>query len=323
MRRARESGVAAITAVLIVAIAASAATLMLAQQSAMLDQAMMVASRAQADQYAQAGLDWARGVIAADAQSGNAVDSLDEGWAQPIAGLPVERALVAGDIEDEQGKFNLNNLVSGNRRSEPDVEIFGRLLASLGLAPELADAVVDWIDADGDLTSGAGAEDAYYLSLAKPYRTANQPITQVEELYRVKGFDAKTIAKLKPYVTALPPQASTDPAAATRTAINVNTASALVLAAALPPSIPRAAIDELVTQRRVKPLGSATEVAQWAARFGAGANTSALDVKTGFFAVHVRVAQDDVQLATDALVERSAPSGKPATTSIVWRRPRY
>jgi general secretion pathway protein K len=56
----RQRGVAAVTALLIVAVAASAASLMLAQQSAMLSQTALVASRAQADLYARAGLDWAR-----------------------------------------------------------------------------------------------------------------------------------------------------------------------------------------------------------------------------------------------------------------------
>jgi general secretion pathway protein K len=314
MRRARESGVAAITAVLIVAVAASAAALMLAQEAATLDQAMMVASRAQAEQYADAGLDWARGVLAQDAASAGQVDSLAEGWAQPIAGLPVERAVVAGDIADEQGKFNLNNLVVAGHRSDDDVAIFGRLLASLGLAPELADAVVDWIDADSELTSGAGAEDAYYLSLQRPYRAANQPMVQIEELYRVKGFDAAAVAKLKPYVTALPGNV--------RTAINANTAPAPVLAAALP-TIPRTAIDAFVARRTTKPFMSAAEVTAWATAIDRGAKTDALDVKSAFFSVRVRVAQDDVQLADEALVRRTLSTGKPAAIAIVWRRPRY
>jgi general secretion pathway protein K len=314
MTRSRESGVAAITAVLIVAVAASAVALMLAQESATLDQATLVSSRAQADEYAQAGVDWARGVLAQDAQSGSAVDSLDEGWAQPMAALPVERAVVSGDIADEEGKFNLNNLVVAGRRSDDDVAIFRRLLASVGLAPELADAVVDWIDPDGELTSGSGAEDAYYLSLPHPYRAANQPMVQVEELYRVKGFDGPAVAKLAPYVTALP--------AAARTPINANTASAVVLAAALP-TIPREAIEAMVARRVKKPFANATEVAQWIATLDPRAATTALDVKSSFFSVRVHVAQDDVELGTEALVERSADPGKPPAARVVWRRPRY
>ena len=128
----RERGLAVVTALLVVAVAASAAALMLSQQSAMLDQTAMVATRAQADAYALAGIDWARGVLAEDQRKG-AVDSLDEGWAQPIAALPVERAVVSGLIVDEQGKFNLNNLKAP---SGQDLRIFRTLLNSLGLPAE-------------------------------------------------------------------------------------------------------------------------------------------------------------------------------------------
>jgi len=310
MRRARQSGVAVITAVLIVAVAASAATLMIAQQSATLDQAMMVASRAQADQYAAAGLDWARGVIAADPGT---VDSLADPWAQPIAALPVERAIVSGDITDEQGKFNLDNLVVANHKSPDDIAIFQRLLASLGLDPGLADAVVDWIDADSDLAGPGGAEDPYYLALPRPYRAANQPMVQVEELYRVRGFDAKAVAALKPYVAALPAQA--------RTSINANTADPRVLAAVLP-NVPRTALEQLVARRVAKPFATAGDIALWAATFDPKASTAALDVKSGYFGVHVRVTQDDVRLATDALVQRGTAPGQ-AAAAFVWRRPRY
>ncbi len=310
MRRTRESGVAAITAVLIVAVAASAAALMLAQQSATLDQAMMVASRAQADQYAQAGLDWARGVISADPGT---VNSLADGWAQPIAALPVERAIVSGDISDEQGKFNLDNLVVANHKSPEDVDIFQRLLASLGLDPGLSDAVVDWIDADSDLAGPGGAEDPYYLALPRPYRAANQPMVQVEELYRVRGFDAKTVAALKPYVTALPSNA--------RTTINANTADPRVLAAVLP-NVPRVALEQFVARRAAKPFMSAADIATWAMALDPKASPGALDVKSAYFGVHVRVSQDDVQLATDALVQRATAPGQSGAT-IAWRRPRY
>ena len=145
----RERGIAALTAILVVAVAASAAAMMLSQQSAMLDQTLLVASRAQADQYATAGLDWARGVLTQDARS-SSVDSLREGWAQPIVGLPIERAVVAGSIADEQGKFNLNNLVEA-RKSDADVKVFRQLLVLVGKAAAGPGAV-----ASGGLVGGAG-----------------------------------------------------------------------------------------------------------------------------------------------------------------------
>ncbi len=304
-----ERGLAVVTALLIVAVAASAAVMMLRQQSVMLDQTAMVAGRAQADAYAQAGFDWARGVLAEDARSAGAVDSLDEAWAQPIAGLPIERAVVAGAIVDEQGKLNLNNLVTGNQKSDPDIKAFIRLLASLGLAAELAEAVVDWIDADSDLTGGSGAEDAYYLSLARPYRAANQSMQQVEELYRVKGFDARAVAKLKPHVTALPGP----------TKVNANTASELVLAAYLP-EVPADTLRDLAARRRAKPMRSPNDIVDATRPQGNTATIqNHLDVKSAFFQVMVQVSQDEVQLAGDAMVRREASTG----TTILWRRPRF
>ena len=309
--RTRQSGVAAITAVLVVAIAASAASIMLAQQSATLDQARLIASRAQADQYALAGLDWARGVLDADAKAAGGVDSLDEGWAQPIVGLPVERAMVAGAIIDEQGKLNLNNLVNAaGQKNDAGVLAFQHLLASLGLSPDLAYAVLDWIDADGDLSGSAGAEDPYYLGLPRPYRAANSPMAQVEELYRVRGFDAAAVAKLRPYVTALD----------RGTLINVNTASIPVLTAVLP-GVSAEKIAQLVEARKSAPLRSLPDVTKI---LGAEAspNLGVLDVKSGFFSVIVQVSQDDVQLSVDALVARMAPAGGAPGSWIVWRRTR-
>ena len=305
----RQRGLAAITAILIVAVAASAATLMLAQQSAMLDQTMLIASRAQADQYARAGLDWARGVLLEDAATSGAYDSLDEGWAQPIAALPVERAVVSGSIVDEQGKFNLNNLVAGGAPSKPDVDAFKALLASQGLAPELADAVIDWIDPNDDLVSVAGAESGYYLALKRPYRAANLPLVQVDELYRVRGFDAATVRKLRPYVTAL----------RERTPVNVNTASEVVLAAILP-AMPREELAALVKARAAKPVKSRDAIGAWSKNIPQSA-LAQLDVKSAWFMVRIRVTQDDAELGTEALVHRpAADKGAPA---IIWRRPRY
>ncbi|MEO7742352.1 MAG: type II secretion system minor pseudopilin GspK [Usitatibacter sp.] len=302
-----QRGVAAVTAILIVAVAASASMMMLAQQSAMVDRTLMIAARAQADLYAQAGVDWARAVLAEDARTAKEVDTLGEGWAQPIAALPVDRALVAGRIVDEQGKMNLNNLVNGAAKSDPDVRMFRALLALLDLSPELADAVVDWIDRDADLAGNAGAEDAYYLSLPQPYRAANRPMAQVEELYRVRGFDARAVARLKPYVTALP----------TRTATNVNTAADVVLAALL--GLSRDRVQALVTERSARPFRQKADFAARATAVGAAAIDVDHDVKSAHFLVTVTVAQDDVRLATEALVRR----GDNAQVALVWRRPRY
>ena len=249
MSRRGQRGVAVVTAILIVAVAASAAVYLLAQQSAMLSQVSLVASRAQADFYADAGLDWARALLAEDARR-NAVDTLAEDWSKPLVGLPVERAVVSGAIADAQARFNLNNLVRDGRSSEPDVRHFRRLLAALGLEEDLAHAVADWIDADGDLAGPGGAEDAFYLALPRPHRAANRPLAQVEELYRVRGFDAAAVARLRPHVTALP----------ARTPVNANTATVEVMAALLAP-MDRGDVQRLLASREAKPFRDKADLA--------------------------------------------------------------
>ena len=301
---------AVVTAILVVAVAASAATYMLAQQSATLNQTALVSSRAQADSWAQAGLDWARGILAEDARAG-ATDTLDEDWARPLAGLPVERALVSGAIVDLQSRFNLNNVVNGGRRSDADVQILTRLLESLGLDAGLALAVLDWVDADSDLAGNGGAEDAYYLGLARPHRAANRPLAQVEELYAVRGFDARAVATLRPFVTALP----------ARTAVNANTAAPEVLAAILP-SLSREEIRALVSARRKVAFKDRADLKTKTPAAAAAAIDASLDVKSDHFLVQVGVSQDDVQVAAEALVARAAPGATPAT-AIIWRRPLY
>ncbi len=310
MRRSRQRGVAVVTAILVVAVAASAAAYMLSQQSATLNQTALVASRAQADQYAQAGIDWARGILAEDARS-SSIDTPAEAWAQPLAGLPVERALVSGAIADMQSRFNLNNVARDGKRSDADVKILARLLESVGLDTGLADAVLDWVDADQDVSGNAGAEDSYYLSLPRPRRSANRPIVQVEELYAIRGFDAQAVAKLRPYVTALP----------ARTPVNANTAPAVVLAAILP-ELSRDDLQALLASRRARPFKDRADFVERAKKAPSTVVEASLDVKSDHFLVQVGVMQDDVQVATEALVARALPGASPAT-AIIWRRPLY
>jgi general secretion pathway protein K len=133
-------------------------------------------------------------------------------------------------------------------------------------------------------------------------------MVQIEELYRVRGFDAPTVAKLKPYVTALPE----------RTLVNVNTAPDKVLAALLP-TVPAPKITEWVNTRRTKPMKAASDIALWATGDAAAPGRAAMDVKSAYFSVRTLVAQDDVELSTDALLKRS----QNAAPIIQWRRPRY
>ena len=212
MRRA-ERGVAIVMAMGVVSLAAIVATAILASQAAWARRAELSAQHAQALELLQAGGDWARAVLSDDRRS-NSVDHPGEPWAMRLPPMPVENGELVGHIEDQQGLFNLNNVVTDGKLNPVQFARFQRLLSLLGLPAPLADALADWIDGDDKPQPGHGAEDEYYLSLDPPYRPANRPLIDIDELALVRGFDSGVRARLAPFVAALPGS----------TPVNVNTA---------------------------------------------------------------------------------------------------
>jgi general secretion pathway protein K len=220
--RIQQRGVAIVLAMGVVALAALAATAIMTMQSSWLRQSELTADHVQAQVLTEVGVDWTRALLSDDRRVSD-VDYLGEAWALRLPPIPVENGSLTGRIEDQQGKFNLNNLVKDGKVNLTQLDNFKRLLSILGLSPTLADATADWIDADNEPQPQSGAEDSYYLALPQPYLAANQPLIDVAELALVRGFDDGVRARLRPYVTALP----------TFTAININTASAEVIAAVI------------------------------------------------------------------------------------------
>ena len=299
-----QRGLALITAVLVVAIVATtAATLALGEQ-VWLRQSQNMADRAQAVSLRQGALNYAAILLARDLSlNNNNVDHLGELWAQPLPPLPVEGGMITFRVSDAQGLFNLNNLVTNGAPSTTDIEMFRRLLESLLLNPELRYALLDWLDIDNNV-SPAGAEDTEYLALSKPYRAANRLLESVDELRLIRGFDAKTVEKLRPYVVALPG----------RTTVNVNTAPELVLAA-LFTTPPLAALKLLVDSRATQPF---TDAANFASRVPPSnvPLTSLYGVATSYFLVNIDIRYGRLQRRTLALIQRAA--GKPAV--ILWQQ---
>jgi len=222
---ARNSGVALITALLVVAIAVLAATALLSSASLSIHRTTGLRDSEQAWWVARGVDAWVLGILDADRRDSQ-YDGLDEDWARPVDYLPVDNGYVRGKVEDLQGRLNLNNLDSKHPKS---VEQFRRLLKSLPEQeppPGLVDAIQDWSDADQNPASMNGAEDTDYLSLTPPYRAANRPFTVASELLAVRGMTPKLFEALRPHVTALPQDVS-----GKATLVNVNTAPEFVLRA--------------------------------------------------------------------------------------------
>ena len=130
----------------------------------------------------------------------------NQGWAKPLGPIEVvPGVMLEAQLEDLQGRFNLNNLV--NEDGTPDatqVQAFQQLLAMLGLEPKWAGYMVDWIDRDIVPSIPDGAEDSVYMGQNPPYRTPNRYITSASELMALPGFGPDRYQQLAPYVTALP-----------------------------------------------------------------------------------------------------------------------
>lgn len=216
----RQRGVALVTALLVVAIATVAAIAMASRQQLDIRRTGSLLHGEQAWAYVLGAENWATVVLRRDREDSQ-IDTLEEDWStQPPVSF-VEGGSIIGRLIDLQGRFNVNNLVSGGGASVENIDYYKRLLRLLDLDEGLADALVDWIDDDINVRFPDGAEDENYLLLETPYRVANRPLADISELRLVKGYTTEVVAKLQPYLVALP-----EP-----TPINVNTADALLLAA--------------------------------------------------------------------------------------------
>jgi len=236
MRMASQRGVALIIALILVALAAILATKLTFDGFLERRRAIGVLAAEQALHFGMGAEALAADVLAQDAQNNASFTVLSAPWAQPTQPLPITPqddpegepiGTLQGELEDMQGRFNLNNLAhvtgagpQGATQDPQPLEQFRRLLLAVGLEAKWAGMARDWIDADDIPGNPDGAEDQIYTSQSPPYRTGNWPMTSPSELMNLPGFGADRYRKIAPYVTALPTATAT---------INICTASAPVL----------------------------------------------------------------------------------------------
>jgi general secretion pathway protein K len=277
--RVRQRGVALVTALLVVAIASVAAIAMANRQQLDIRRTGSLLHGEQAWAYVMGAENWAVVVLRRDREDSE-VDTLGEDWStQPPVSF-VEGGSIIGRLIDVQGRFNVNNLVSGGTASAENIEFYKRLLRLLDLEEALADVLVDWIDDDIDVRFPDGAEDDGYLLLETPYRVANRPLADISELRLVQGYTAEVVTKLLPYLVALP-----EP-----TPVNVNTADAVVLAA-LADNLGISDGESLVEGRGEKGYETVDEFKQEAALNARQIDDSLLSVRTQWF---LMVSQADI-----------------------------
>ncbi len=298
-----QKGIAIVLAMGVVAVAAVAATAIVANQSNWASQSELATDHAQARHTVLAGVDWARALLDDDRRTSR-VDHLGEPWALRLPPTTVEGGKLSGRIDDQQGLFNLNNLVKSGESDVRQIASFRRLLSLLGLPATLADALADWLDADNELRSLNSAEDPYYMAQNPPYLAANQLLVDLADLALVRGFDDDTRNRLLPFVTALP----------RATVINVNTAPPEVLAAV----IDGLELDQARTIVRQRERAYFRDLADFTSRLPRTVKLPAegVAVSSTYFLVQARVTIGRSVASGAALLAREG-SGWPV---VLWRK---
>lgn len=277
-----------IAALVVVGAAALITASILERQSMLADALIGERDRAQADWLLRGGLDWSRLILLNDARR-NAITSRNSTWAQPIAGLEIttpdgqRKAYFSGQIEDEQGKYNLWRLAERGAIAPQELATLERLLVGLKLPGALAGAM------------------AQRVAAAQPDAQGGQAAPGLRNLSDFLGADGMTpdiASRLAPYLTVLPEA----------TAINVNTASAEVLSAGIP-GLDLATARDMASQRdRGQGFNSRGDFFN---RLGRADNAASnlLGVSSAWFKVTGQVTLDGAVVTMQALLQRKG--GKP------------
>ncbi len=360
-----QNGVALVTILLVLAVLATLAIYAAEDQDLSIRRVSNLVTAEQGYQVNISGEQWVVKVLEKDMENDQlnvagdqpVIDHVGEVWGN--LGPPVEVGETGMtlwmQVDDLQGRFNVNNLLQGREvantpgstdgtgndgdeagdgsrdeategqnqdgddgetvivsdEAEEEEEqivlwhqILRNLFVSLELNPELVDPMMDWIDADESPIGTTGAEDFYYTGLDIPYRTPNRAMASTAELTELKDFEPKIVAALSPWVTALPVAGADN-----TTPVNVNTASAQVLAAfAVNQPLDPAALEPLVARRQSTPFENLADFQSEFEALVAGGlvpgHEDMLDVASNFYAGRSCAQSGRVKFSMTSLMQK-------------------
>jgi len=334
----RQRGAAIISALLVVSLAAILVAGILWRQQVQIRRIENQRLLAEANWVARGATDWTRLILRAEADTSPTITYLGGVWAVPIARTRLSDFLgkigeaqagegaetyVSGLIEDEQGKFNLRNLVTVPapgllQVNMMQVAAFQQLLQSLGMNAQLAQTVAIRVRAGllrsatrfqvpsmgivqpqqlgggGNMTDNPGLEDGSGQSNAPALQ-----MTSVDSLLGVPGFTPEMVTRLRPFVTVLP----------TQTTVNMNTAPAEVVAAIVP-GLSISSAQAFVQRRETVFFRNTADIQLALGATGSplASNTSTnqipMDVTTSYFLIHGHVQHQRAEVERTTLVYR-------------------
>jgi len=229
---------AVISALLIAAVVAVIAAGMLTRQSVSTRSLEAEQCRVQSHAALLGGLEVSRQLLL-DARRRNVLTRPDQAWALPIQStLPNTRlGPFEGRLVDQQGKFNLRNLLVNERVDAGQLRSFERLCEMIGIDAGLGQRISQRVIASYPRVLGppASAQTSVQNSFVSDRSTspgafqrpvpATQPMLRsLDGLRGLDGMNEGLLARLDRFVSIIP----------FNTWVNANTASAEVLAATVP-----------------------------------------------------------------------------------------
>ncbi len=212
-----------------------------------------IENRAVLDAMAESGIRLGMAMLIRD-KAESEIDSVQECWADEtclsllVRQLDFESGELELCIEDEQGKLDVNALVTGTNgeRFHPVAyAMWSRFLRDRARSLDVEvdtdavlDALKDWMDSEDDerITGSGGAESDWYMHLSQPYPCKNARVDDIGELLRIRGmkptlfYGKPGVDGIRPFVTASNPKWSFGSFGR----ININTARPEVLRVVLP-----------------------------------------------------------------------------------------
>lgn len=305
MPRADERGVALLLALLVLTILTALILEFDAEARREYRAAAAFRDDYKASMLIRASVQAARAVLLQDLlrkrMTGQKYDGPTDIWAMPIKNYAIGDGSLTAQIQDETGKFNLNDLTStsgGDIQQKKKILRAKRLFELVRVNPDLVDALIDWMDQD-EVPQPAGAESLYYQSLRPPYRSANSPLPGLGDLRLIKGFTPEVIERISPYITVFPQEGGVP--------INVNTADPIVLQT-LDPEVTQSVALEIVQGRPYKTkveldrVGSFQEIGRTL--------RSDYDIKSDYFSARLAVTVNETTKTASAILKRDSSKGE-------------
>ncbi len=308
-RPPRQRGAAVVSALIIVAIVAALTTSLFQRQTASTPRLENEMARVQARMLLAGGIDWARLVIR-DHGRRESTTRGDQIWATPVLDTRIERpgddrvAVFSGQVQDEQGKYNLSNLASHGVPQPEQEQVLRRLLALQRLPDTLATRIIGIIAA-----SQPPAQPADAPTPAQGGQTpqARAPLPRgIDDVSALLGLEPAPRNALRRTMTVLP----------VATNVNVNTAPPEVIAA-LVPGLSLSQARALTGERdRGNWFNNNGDFANRLAATGVKTPAPAVTTASGWFLASGAVVYERARVSMQALI-RSAP---PAAPDTLWTR---